>query len=79
LPVDILKIDGMFVRDVETNPLDMAVVNAVTAVGRALGKVTVAEWVESEATLQCLREAGVDRAQGFVLHRPCPLEELVAD
>ena len=78
LPVDILKIDGMFVRDVETNPLDMAVVNAVTSVARALGKITVAEWVESEATLERLREAGVDRAQGFVLHRPCPLEELIA-
>jgi EAL domain-containing protein (putative c-di-GMP-specific phosphodiesterase class I) len=79
LPVDILKIDGMFVRDIATDPLDLAVVKAVTDVARAVGKVTIAEWAETPDVLQRLREIGVDRAQGYAVHEPCPLEDLMRD
>lgn len=79
LPVDVLKIDGQFVRDIGTDPLDFAVVRAVTDVARALGKRTIAEWVESEAVLQQLRALGVDAAQGYAMHRPCPFEQLVEE
>lgn len=77
LPVDILKIDGLFVRDIDRNELDYAVVRAVTDVARSQGKRTVAEWAETEAVLQRLREIGVDAAQGYAIHRPCPLLDLI--
>lgn len=77
LPVDILKIDGIFVRDMLDDPLDLAVVRAVVSVARSLGKRTIAEWVESEEVLQRLRELGIDAAQGFAIHQPCPIEELL--
>jgi EAL domain-containing protein (putative c-di-GMP-specific phosphodiesterase class I) len=79
LDVDIVKIDGMFVRDIATNPLDLAVVKAVTEVARTLGKVTIAEWAETSEVLERLREIGVDRAQGYAVHEPCPLEDLMRD
>src|SRR5690606_4927386 len=79
LPVDILKIDGMFVRDIATDPLDLAVVKAVTDVARTLGMVTIAEWVENGDVLRQLREIGVDRAQGYAVHAPCPIEDLMRD
>ncbi|SFL13433.1 PAS domain S-box-containing protein/diguanylate cyclase (GGDEF) domain-containing protein [Lysobacter sp. cf310] len=77
LPVDILKIDGLFVRDIDRNDLDYAVVRAITEVARSQGKRTVAEWAETEAVLQRLREIGVDAAQGYAIHKPCPLQELI--
>lgn len=77
LPARILKIDGAFVRDMDTEPRDHAVVRAICDVGKALDKVTVAEFVENERVLEQLREMGVDFAQGFGIHRPCPLEDLV--
>ncbi|GAB3345523.1 putative bifunctional diguanylate cyclase/phosphodiesterase [Lysobacter tyrosinilyticus] len=77
LPIDILKIDGLFVHDIDTNDLDYAVVRAVTEVARSQGKRTVAEWAETEAVLQRLREIGVDAVQGYAIHKPCPLHELI--
>ncbi|NUO75361.1 MAG: EAL domain-containing protein [Lysobacter sp.] len=77
LPVDILKIDGLFVRDIDRNDLDYAVVRAITEVARSQGKRTVAEWAENEAVLRRLREIGVDAAQGYAIHEPCPLQELI--
>ncbi|RDZ26716.1 putative bifunctional diguanylate cyclase/phosphodiesterase [Lysobacter silvisoli] len=77
LPVDILKIDGLFVRDIDRNDLDYAVVRAITEVARSQGKRTVAEWAETPAVLQRLRDIGVDAAQGYAIHEPCPLQELI--
>ncbi len=79
LCVDILKIDGMFVRDMVEDRVDDALVNSISGVGRALSKPTIAEWAESEAVLARLREVGVDYAQGYAIHRPCPLAELIRD
>ena len=54
LPVDLLKIDGAFIRNMNTNPYDLAVVKSITEVGHFMGKRIVAECVESEAVLNLL-------------------------
>ena len=77
LPIDILKIDGMFVREIDRNPLDRAIVSAITDVARSQGKRTIAEWVESDAVKACLQEMGVDAGQGFAIHHPSPLREVI--
>ncbi len=73
LPVDFLKIDGQFVKDIAEDAVDLALVNAINEVGQLLGKRTIAEFVETAAVLERLREAGVDFAQGHFLGRPGPL------
>jgi diguanylate cyclase (GGDEF)-like protein/PAS domain S-box-containing protein len=70
LGAQILKIDGMFIRDLPNNRDNQAFVKAMIDVARGLGKVTVAEFVESAATLEMLRSFGVDMAQGYFLDRP---------
>ena len=64
LPVDIVKIDGSFVRDMSNDPVAYAMVEAMHMVARAMGIRTVAEWVENDATLTALKRMGVDFAQG---------------
>jgi diguanylate cyclase (GGDEF)-like protein/PAS domain S-box-containing protein len=64
LPVDIVKIDGSFVRDMSNDPVAYAMVEAMHNVARAMGIRTVAEWVENDATLTALKRLGVDFAQG---------------
>jgi len=75
LPVDFLKIDGMFVRDICDDPIDLAMVRSINEIGHVMGLRTIAEFVESPAVLDKLREIGVDYAQGFTLGMPRPLEE----
>jgi EAL domain-containing protein (putative c-di-GMP-specific phosphodiesterase class I) len=70
LPVDMLKIDGEFVRSMENDPIRRAMVAAINQVAQVMGIETVAEWVETEATYEMLRDLGVDYVQGFWLHRP---------
>ncbi len=70
LPVDSVKIDGRFVRNIATNPVDQAMVKAMNDIAHALGKQTVGEFVESEESLKLLTEIGVDYAQGYYLGRP---------
>ena len=59
-----------FVRDLGSDPMSRAIVNAVAQIGHQRGLKVVAEWVDGEHTLAVLRELGVDYGQGFVLHRP---------
>lgn len=73
LPVDYLKIDGSLVRNIVTDAADFAMVEAFSRVGEALGLKTVGEFVETEATLQRLRDIGIDFAQGYAIHKPEPL------
>ncbi len=73
LPLDFLKIDIEFVRDLATNPASSHVVQAVVALARGFDLQTVAEGVEDAATLELLRELGVDLAQGYHIARPAPL------
>ena len=73
LPVDYLKIDGVFVRDIATNTINRAMVKAINEVGHVMGLKTVAEYVEDEATLAIIRELGVDYAQGYAVGNLRPL------
>jgi len=72
LPVDFLKIDGSFVRDMQHDPVDAAMVEAINRIGKVMGIRTIAESVENDATLAWLRVLGVDFAQGSGIARPQP-------
>jgi PAS domain S-box-containing protein len=74
LPVDLLKIDVDFVRDLATNAASRHVVEAVVTLAGAFGLQTVAEGVEDAAALQIIKELGVDFAQGYHIARPAPVE-----
>ena len=76
LPVDFLKIDGQFVRDIARDPLDRAIVQSAHQIAHAMGIRTIAEGVEDEATLDILRDIGVDFAQGYFFSPPRPLPAL---
>ncbi|NIR28140.1 MAG: DUF1631 family protein [Gammaproteobacteria bacterium] len=75
LPVDYLKIDGMFVKDIVDNPTDFAMVKSINEIGHFMGKKTVAEYVENDQILAKLREIGVDYVQGFGIAEPFFLDE----
>lgn len=75
VPFDVIKIDGAFVREMPRNDADQLTVKAIVEIARGLGKRTIAEFVEDEATTQLLREYGVDMAQGFHLGRPVDAAE----
>ena len=75
LDVDYFKIDGSFVRDLESSSLSMAVIRAITDIAHVLDKQTIAEHTENDAILASLGELGVDFAQGFGIHRPEPIEQ----
>ena len=77
LPVDFLKIDGVFVKDILDDPLSLALVKSINEIGQVMGIRTIAEYVENEAILEKLRKIGVDYAQGFAIDRPRPIEELL--
>jgi EAL domain-containing protein (putative c-di-GMP-specific phosphodiesterase class I) len=76
LPVDILKIDGSFIKRLHESAVDQSMVRAIHEVARLMGMKTVAEFVENAEILQVLRDIGVDRAQGYFLGRPTPISEL---
>ena len=78
LPVDYLKIDGSFVRDMLHDPYDRAMVAAINEVGHRMGIRTIAEFVENRETLHALADLGVDYAQGWALGQPAPLREASA-
>lgn len=73
LPVHYLKIDGQFVQNVATDPVDRSMVEAIAQIGRAIGIETVAERVETPEVLDTLRQIGVGYAQGFLCGRPVPI------
>jgi diguanylate cyclase (GGDEF)-like protein/PAS domain S-box-containing protein len=73
LQVDFLKIDGEFVRDMESDAFQRAIVEAIHQVGHVMGIRTIAEGVEDRSTLEALRALGVDYAQGFWIAAPEPL------
>jgi len=79
LQVDSVKIDGAFVRDMATDAVDHAMVEAINRIGHVMGIQTVAEFVESKEILEQLRQLGVDYAQGYVIHKPAPLQSMFDD
>ncbi|WKE67293.1 EAL domain-containing protein [Gallaecimonas kandeliae] len=76
LPVDHIKIDGAFVREIKHTHFDRVAVRTIASLARALGKMTIAEYVTDEATLALLKRLGVDMVQGYAIDEPQPLEQL---
>jgi EAL domain-containing protein (putative c-di-GMP-specific phosphodiesterase class I) len=70
LPVDYIKIDGCFVRDLVNNPVDQKMVRLIAEIGQEAGMRTTAEYVQDGPTLALLAELGIDLAQGFFIGRP---------
>lgn len=79
LPVDFIKIDGMFVRDIVDDAIDQEMVRSITNIARAMGKKTIAEFVENDAIKKILEEFGVDYIQGYGISRPQSLEMLTME
>lgn len=76
LPVDFLKIDGMFVKDIASDPINHAMVESINHIGHVMGRKTIAEFVENQEIVKILGELGVDYMQGYGIARPRPLGEL---
>jgi diguanylate cyclase (GGDEF)-like protein/PAS domain S-box-containing protein len=76
LPVDFLKIDGGFVKDMVRDPIDHATVEAIHRIGHVMGIETIAESVENEQILAQVKAIGVNYAQGYALGKPRPLREI---
>ena len=77
--VDVLKIDGGFIRDITENQISESMVAAITQVAKVMDLETVAEYVETEATRKLVAEIGVDFAQGHATGRPVDLDKVLSD
>lgn len=77
LPVDYLKIDGSFVRHMDTEPVDHAMVDVINRIGQVMELKTIAEFVENAAILDSLKKLGVNYAQGYHIAKPRPLYEVI--
>jgi len=75
LEVDFIKIDGSFIRDIETSALSVSIVRAITEIASTLDKRTVAEFVENDAVRRRLAQLGVDYGQGYGIDHPRPIEQ----
>ncbi|MDP8963567.1 MAG: EAL domain-containing protein [Cyanobacteriota bacterium] len=73
LPVDYLKIDGGFVKQIVDEPIDLAMVEAINHIGHVMGIQTIAEFVENQTILEKITAIGVDYAQGYSIAHPRPL------
>lgn len=77
LQVNALKIDGMFVKDMLTDPLDFEMVKSINEIGHVMGLKTIAEFVETEEVLERLREIGVDYVQGYAIGKAMPIDDIL--
>jgi diguanylate cyclase (GGDEF)-like protein/PAS domain S-box-containing protein len=76
-PIDGLKIDGSFIRQLKDSPVDRIIVESINQIAQRLGIVTVAEFVEDAETLAIVRAIGIDRAQGYIIGRPVSLDAMI--
>lgn len=76
LPVDFLKIDGMFVKGIASDPVNYAMVESINHIGHVMGRKTIAEFVEDLSIVKVLQELGVDYLQGYGIAKPHPLDDL---
>ena len=79
LPVDYIKIDGAFIRDLLIDPVDFEMVTAINRLGHVMEKQTIAEFVENHETLHMLNEIGIDYAQGYGIGKPKPIEAFLLE
>ena len=79
LPVDFLKIDGQFIKDIHHDSINYAMVNTIHHIGKIMNIQTVAEFVENDSILKKLREIGVDYGQGYAIHKPQPFDDLLRE
>ena len=77
LPVDYLKIDGSFIREVTTDEVSLSMVEAICQIASTMGLQSIAEYVGDEATVEILRRTGVDYVQGFHIGKPAPIAEIM--
>ncbi|GAB4519207.1 MAG: hypothetical protein Tsb0019_19660 [Roseibium sp.] len=77
LPVDYLKIDGMFIKHIAEDPVDFAMVKSINEIGQMMGMKTIAEYVENENIARMLKAINVDYGQGYGLGEPVPVEDLI--
>jgi len=78
IPVDVLKIDGQFIRNLVDDPVDRTMVRAINDVAKSMGIITVAEFVENAGIVDVLDEIGIDLAQGYHIGKPKPIPEAIA-
>jgi EAL domain-containing protein (putative c-di-GMP-specific phosphodiesterase class I) len=79
LPVDSIKIDGHFVRDIADNPVSRSIVESIAHIGRVMGLKTIAEFVENDRILQEAIDCGIDFVQGYGIERPRPLRDVLVE
>lgn len=77
LAVDYLKIDGQFITDLHENEIGQATIRCMAEVAKVTGKKTIAEWVDQQDVEDKLKEMGVDFTQGYLKHKPAPLDFLL--
>ena len=77
LPVQYLKIDGSFVRNIQDDPIDYAMVSTINQIGQLMGLTTIGEYVESQCILEKVKEIGIDYAQGHGVAETSPLHQVV--
>jgi EAL domain-containing protein (putative c-di-GMP-specific phosphodiesterase class I) len=79
LPVDYLKIDGNFIMDIDKDPIHYAMVRSIHDTAQAMGIKTIAEYATSNKVIECLRDIGIDYAQGYAISKPVPLSSYNAE
>lgn len=77
LPVNTLKIDGIFIKDILTNPIDAAMVKSINEIGHLMKLKTIAEFVENDAIKEKIDEIGIDFAQGYGIGKPQPIDNML--
>ena len=79
MSVDNLKIDGMFIREIHTDPINKVFVESIHNISKIMGIKTTAEYVENEKILNCIKSIGIDYAQGYHISRPASVKNLLQD
>ena len=77
IPVDYLKIDGCFIKDILSNRIDKAMVQSIHSIGHEMGLKTIAEYVENKEIASVLTDIGIDYLQGYGVHKPEPLDNII--
>ena len=77
MPVDNIKIDGIFIRDIHTDPVNKIFVESIHKISQTMGIKTTAEYVENEEILNCIKNIGIDYAQGYHIAKPIPVKTLL--